>query len=182
MDEKRVEPIFKKKRRRHNRILEADLKKAKKLRLPGGSIWWIVAGSFLGCLLFDRFGRLNLFMPLAACCMALGLLLFLKWEQRRYVWFWWFFSLFVVLHALLIYFVHWPSKWVPGASYAGAASLDVFAMLWLISLLQKREEQTEKAILRKALRVRKQIGVEDTPPKQTSLWIDNQGDAGSTQK
>jgi len=161
--------MFKSNRRRHNRILEADLKAAKKLRLRGWAIPWLMAGAFVLCWFFDQFGRLNLVPPFATGCGALGFLLFLKWQLRGYSWFWWTLSVFVAFHVLLLVFVPWTTKWIPAAAYAGAASIDIYGMLWLLSLFQKRAEKTEKAILRRSRMEMNHTSAVHTRPEVDSL-------------
>ena len=77
--------------------------------------------------------------------------------------------MFVALHILLISFVPWTTKRVPAAAYAGAASIDLCAMLWMLSLLQKREEKAEQAILRRSRKEMNPTVVFQEPQEADSL-------------
>jgi len=136
-------------RRHHNRIFEADLKEAKKLQLPGPIMVLVFVVTVFCCWWFDRFGRMNLVEPLIIGCVALGFVIYLKWNLRRYWWFWMSLCVFGASHGILLLYVPWTDKWHPAAAWAGGASIELFAMLWVLSLLQKRAEKAERAMQRR---------------------------------
>lgn len=111
----------------------ADLKAAKKIWLP----WRLLLPLgivFLGIIIVcDHFGRLNMSLPLINCLGIFGLLIYLKWRLRRQPLFWSIMSVLVALHALLVWYIPWTSKWVPAAAIAGISSVDFCFMLWVLA-------------------------------------------------
>jgi|GEM_PF-2689616 len=110
-----------------------DIKAARKLWLP----WWGVLLWMAFCLpviwLCDHFGRLNMALPILSCIPVLSLLIFLRWQYRRRVWFWTAMAIVAALHALLIWHVPWTSKWIPAVTISAIASADFIVVLWVIS-------------------------------------------------
>ncbi len=114
------------------RDVSADLKSARKMRLP----WWallclLVFGMPLPWL-FDRFGRLNLFLPVWNCAAVLGFMLALKRSLWPRAWFWVAMAIIAALHVALIVYVPWGTRWVPALAIAGIDSIDICAILWLL--------------------------------------------------
>ena len=112
--------------------VKEDLKVARKLWLP----WWGVLAWMAFCLpvivLSDHFGRLNMSLPLLNCIGVFGFLIYLKWELRQHTWFWTVLTALVMLHAVLIWYIPWTSKWVPALAIAVISSADFCLMLWIL--------------------------------------------------
>jgi len=117
--------------------VKSDLRVAKKWRLPWWGVLCVIIGSMPMFLLFDRFGRLNMALPLLNSIAVLGLAIGVKWSLRRNAWFWITMGAIAALHALLILAVPWTDKWVPAAAYAGAASLDLVVILLVLAIVEK---------------------------------------------
>ena len=75
-------------------------------------------------------------LPLLNCVAVFGLLFYLKWQLRGQLWFWAAMAVLAVLHAILIWYIPWTSKWVPALAIATISSVDFCLMLWLIGAIQ----------------------------------------------
>jgi hypothetical protein len=117
--------------------LHNDLKTAKKMRLHWWGLLCVIVGSLPIYWVFDHFGRLNLALPTLVSFAVLGLAIAIKWNLRQQVWFWIALIVFVALHVLLILFVPWPTKWVPASVFAGMASVELYAMLAILCVVEK---------------------------------------------
>ena len=121
--------------------LDFDLKKeiraAKKLRLPGWLIVCIIIVGTPSAAVFDHFGRLDLYLPVANSIGVLGFLVALKWNLRRHAWFWITMSIIAALHVPLILLVPWTTKWIPALAIAGIDSVDIVVILAILSVLRK---------------------------------------------
>jgi chromate transport protein ChrA len=115
--------------------VKSDIKAAKKLRLPRWAILPGIVVAFLCAWLFDRFGRLNLMLPIWNSVAVLGLMFVLKWRLRRHAWFWITMTVIVALHVPLILFVPWGTRWVPALAIAAIDSLDFCLILWILSFV-----------------------------------------------
>ncbi len=116
--------------------VKSDIKAAKKLWLP----WWLIlpliAVSFGACVLFDRYGRLNMVLPVLNWAFVFGLLIYLKRGLRRQPVFWATVAALAAIHALLIWYIPWTSDWVPAAAIAGISTVDFCLMLWILAAIE----------------------------------------------
>jgi hypothetical protein len=94
-----------------------------------------MAGTLVIGLLFLRMGRPELTLPVGMSVGAFGFLLVVKWRLRCYVWFWATIAVFAALRVAILCLLPWTKKWVPAAACAGAASIDIYAMLVIISVV-----------------------------------------------
>ena len=82
--------------------IKADIKAAKKIRLP----WWGLLTWMAACLpailLFDRYGKPALALPTLNCVAVLGFVIAVKWKLIRQLWFWITMALIAALHVALI--------------------------------------------------------------------------------
>jgi hypothetical protein len=78
---------------------------------------------------------LELTIPTLASIGVLCLIVVLKWRLRVHVWFWVTLAFFLALHVMLLAAVPWTKKWMPAATTAGIGSIDVYAMLYVISIV-----------------------------------------------
>ena len=117
--------------------IKDDIKAAKKIWLP----WWAVLMWMTACVpiiwLFDHFRRFDLALPALICIGMLGLAIAVKWKLRRHVWFWITMTVLAALHALLVLFVPWTTKWVPAIAIAAIGSADLIVMLAILSVVGK---------------------------------------------
>jgi hypothetical protein len=118
------------------RQLHDDLKTAKKIRLP----WWgglcLIFGTIFIAFPFVLLGRFDLARPTLITLAALGFVIAVKWKLRACPWFWITMTVFVALHVLLILSVNWTTKWVPAVVSAGIVTIDLYAMLAIISVVE----------------------------------------------
>ncbi len=116
--------------------VKSDIKAAKKLWLP----WWLllplIALAFGACALFDRFGKLSMALPMLNCVFVLGVLIYLKWGLRQRPLFWATIAIIVAVHAVVIWYIPWSSKWVPAAAIAVISTIDFYLMLWTLAAVR----------------------------------------------
>ena len=130
--------------RRHFRAairqLHDDLERVKKWRLHWRGLLCVIVGSMLIAWLFDHFGRFDLARPTLVSMAALVFAIAVKWKLRWRVWFWITITFFVVLHVLLILSVSWTTEWVPAVVSAGIVTIDLYAMLAAVSVVERFAE------------------------------------------
>ena len=88
-------------------------------------------------LLFYVLGREQ--MGLTAF-IAIGIVLLairIRWDLRRYIWFWITIALVFAVHLPLIFLVRWPQSWVPAVVIIPVALIDCFAILGVFRLIEK---------------------------------------------
>ena len=114
-----------------------DIKAAKKIWLP----WWAILGLIIGSLpiywLFDHFGRLNIALPTLNCIGMLIFAIVLKWRMSGNAWFWITMTIIAALHVPLLVFIPWTTKWIPATAIATIDSVDLIAILAILSLVGK---------------------------------------------
>jgi hypothetical protein len=67
----------------------------------------------------------------------IGLAITMRWKLRTHGWFWITIIILAVLHLPLILFVPWTTKWIPAILIAPIGIADLYAMLWVISIVAK---------------------------------------------
>jgi hypothetical protein len=77
-------------------------------------------------------------LPLISCVTVLALLIYIKWGLRRQPLFWTMILLLALVHAVLIWYIPWTSRWVPALVTAGISSLDFYLMLWILVAIEMR--------------------------------------------
>ena len=75
-------------------------------------------------------------MPLLMSIALFSLFIYLKWGLRRQPLFWFVIAALGALHASLLWYIPWTSKWVPAAATAGVASIDLCLMLWILAAVE----------------------------------------------
>ena len=75
-------------------------------------------------------------LPLLNSVGVIGFLSYLKRTLWRQSLFWVAITLFVGVHALLIWYIPWTSKWVPALAIGGINSIDLCIMLWLLAAVE----------------------------------------------
>jgi hypothetical protein len=122
--------------------VKSDIKAARKLWMP----WWLVLAWMAFCLpviiLSDRVGRLGMSLPLLNCIAVFGFLIYLKRRLRRQVKFWTTLAVLAALHALVIWYVPWTSKWVPAVAIAIISSVDFCLMLWIVDAVGRFDRRS----------------------------------------
>jgi hypothetical protein len=113
-----------------------DIKAAQKVWLPWRVLLPLGAVFLVVIMTCDHFGRLNMSLPLINCIGVFGLFIYLKWGLRREPLFWITIAVLAALHALLLWYLPWTSKWVPAATIAGISSIDFCLMLWILAAVE----------------------------------------------
>jgi hypothetical protein len=67
-----------------------------------------------------------------------------KWKLRRHVWFWITMATILAIHGLLILSVAWTTKWIPAIVIIPIAVADLYAILAIVSVVEKSMERPEK--------------------------------------
>jgi len=70
-----------------------------------------------------------------------ALAIVMRWKLRRHVWFWITIIFLAALHLPLILFVPWTTKWIPAFVIAPFGIADLYAMLWILSVVGKFVER-----------------------------------------
>ncbi len=119
------------------RGMKDDIKAVQQMRLP----WWGVLSWMAACALvewpFYHAGRLDLGRPVLYSIGVIGIATAIKWKFRRHVWFWGTMTILTALHVLLILLFPWTTKWIPVIVVIPVGIADLYAMLWVISVVGK---------------------------------------------
>src|ERR1700761_8452372 len=114
-----------------------QIKEAKKLRMPGWAVVCVIIVSFLCARLFERFGKLNLVLPILCGIGVFGFMIAFKRKLWRHAWFWWTMVAIAALHVPLILFVPWGTKWVPALAIAVLDSADFCLILCILLVVER---------------------------------------------
>ncbi|HET6896037.1 MAG TPA: hypothetical protein VFH72_11705 [Candidatus Baltobacteraceae bacterium] len=110
---------------------------ATKVRLP----WWCLLSWMAACALIMwpllMLGRTDLIYPTLTAIGVLGFTIAVKWELRRYAWFWVTMAIIAALHAAVIFIIPWTSKWVPALAIAAIASGDFILILVVFDVIAR---------------------------------------------
>jgi hypothetical protein len=117
--------------------LKSEIKKAQRIRLPWWALLCILLVTITLCFLFDDFGKLALVVPTMNSVLVISFVIAIKWQSRRSMWFWVTMTVIAILHVLLILFVPWSDKWVPGAAIACIDAVDFLAILAILFFLER---------------------------------------------
>jgi hypothetical protein len=107
------------------------------MRLPWWGVLCGIFGTILLALLFVYSGRFDLARPSLISVAMVALLIVMRWKLRRHVWFWITIAFLAALHLPLILFVPWTTKWIPAIVIAPFGIVDLYAMLWILSVVGK---------------------------------------------
>jgi hypothetical protein len=117
--------------------IKSDIKAAKKIWLP----WWVVLcwGACCALVVWQLLvrGRFDLAVPTLNCIAVLIFVIILKRTLARHVWFWIAMAIIAALHALLVLYVPWTSKWVPALAIAAIDSADLIAIIAVLAVLAR---------------------------------------------
>ena len=114
-----------------------SVKEAKRLRLSWEGGLAIFLGTILIGLLFLRFGQFELASPILFSALVVVVAIATKWKLRRQVWFWIAMAVITALHVPLILFIPWTTRWVPAIVITPILAADLFAMLAILSIVEK---------------------------------------------
>ena len=113
----------------------------KQMRLPWWGVLCVIFGTILLALSFVYSGRFDLARPSLISVAMVALAIVMRWKLRRHVWFWITIIFLAALHLPLILFVPWTTKWIPAFVIAPFGIADLYAMLWILSVVGKFVER-----------------------------------------
>jgi len=113
--------------------VQEEIKDARKLHIPWWGVVCAATGSFLCAWLFDKFGKLQLVLPMLNSVAVLGFVIALKRKLWPRAWFWGCMAAIAALHVPLILYVPWGTRWFPALAIAGIDSLDLLLILWILA-------------------------------------------------
>ncbi len=61
----------------------------------------------------------------------------MRWKLKGHIWFWITVVSLAVLHLPLILFTPWTTKWIPAFVIIPIGLADLYAMLWVVSVVGK---------------------------------------------
>lgn len=117
-----------------DKVITAD---DRQIRLPWWGVLCVIFGALPLLFLFDHFGKLALARPTLTSVAMVTIAIALRWQLRRHVWFWITMAVIAALHVPLILFVPWTTKWVPAFVIIPIGMADLYAMLWILSVVGK---------------------------------------------
>jgi hypothetical protein len=109
----------------------------KEMRLSWRGGLFVALGTALLAFLFLSIGRFELARPAMVSVAMVGLAITMRWKLRKHVWFWITMTILAALHVPLILFVPWTTRWIPAILIAPIGIADLYAMLWVISVVAK---------------------------------------------
>jgi hypothetical protein len=121
--------------------IKSDIQTARKLRLPKRVLFTWMAFCLPVIWLCDRFGRLNMALPVLNCIAVFGFLIALKWKLRRHSWFWGIMIFIAALHVPLIMFIPWTTQWVPALAIGVIDSADFCLIVWILAAVGRFMEE-----------------------------------------
>ena len=117
-----------------------DIRAAQQIRPP---LWLLLSIGVLCFPLywgFDRVGKLNDAIPIIDSAVALGFIVYVKWNLHQKSWFWITFAVLSIIHGIVIWFVPWTSGWTPALIAGVIVSADISLMLWIVAVIRRRVE------------------------------------------
>ena len=100
-----------------------------------------MGGAMLLALLLRRFGKFELARPIMFSLSIIGVTIAMRWKLKGHVWFWITLAVLTALHVPLIVFIPWTTKWIPALVLIPFGIADLYAMLWVISMMGKFVER-----------------------------------------
>lgn len=112
----------------------------RKMRLPWWGVLCVIFGTIILGLFFVYFRRFDLARPSLISVAMVVLALAMRWKLRQHLWFWVTMGVLTALHIPLILFIPWTTKWVPAFLIAPVGIADLYAMLWVVSVVGNRRK------------------------------------------
>ena len=114
----------------------------KKTRLPWSGVLCVIFGAIPLILLFAHFGKSAFALPTLDSAAMVAIVIAMRWQLRRHLWFWMTMTVFAALHLALVLFVPWTDKWNPAIVIIPLGIADLYAMLWILSAVRTRVKAT----------------------------------------
>jgi hypothetical protein len=109
----------------------------KQMRLSWRGVLGVMLGTAALAFVFISLRRFDLARPAMVSIAMVGLAIVMRWKLHKHVWFWITMTLLAALHLPLILFIPWTTKWIPAILIAPIGIADLYAMLWVISVVGK---------------------------------------------
>ena len=87
--------------------------------------------------LLDHFGKLALARPTVFSVTMIVIAVAMRWKLKGLMWFWITMASLAALHVPLILFIPWTTKWIPVLVIIPFGIADLYAMLWVVSVVEK---------------------------------------------
>ncbi|MGC2511429.1 MAG: hypothetical protein WA430_12740 [Acidobacteriaceae bacterium] len=97
--------------------------------------------------LFDHFGRIDLGLNLFLCLGMNAIVIRIRSELKKYVWFWVVMVLIVAVELPIVFTVKWPRQWVPAVSLLPiglAACLVALGVIKLVENVMVKDPPSDK--------------------------------------
>jgi len=107
------------------------------MRLPLWAYPWVLGGFILLASMLHHFGKFALARPIMFSVSIIGVTIAMRWKLKGEVWFWITMAFLTALHLPLILFTPWNTKWIPALVLIPVGIADLYAMLWVISVVAK---------------------------------------------
>ncbi len=107
------------------------------MRIPSWGYIFIPVGAFLLSALLDHFGKLALARPTVFSVTMIVIAVAMRWKLKGLMWFWITMASLAALHVPLILFIPWTTKWIPVLVIIPFGIADLYAMLWVVSVVEK---------------------------------------------
>ncbi len=120
--------------------IRSDVRAAKRIRLRWWAVLCLIAASGLISWLLDQLGKFEIALPAMNSVLVLAFVIAIKWDLRQQAWFWSTMAIIAALHAPLILFVPWTTRWVPGLVMGAIDSADVIAIFAILSVVRRLME------------------------------------------
>ena len=111
--------------------------KDRQMRLPLWAAPFVFCGALLLSFIFDHFGKLALARPTFYATAIITIAVAMRWKLKGHAWFWITMAFLTALHFPLILFIPWTTKWIPVLVVIPVGIADLYAMLWVISVVAK---------------------------------------------
>ena len=87
-------------------------------------------------LFFTHIGKTDLGLNVAMCVFVNAIVIRIRWELRRYVWFWVVMAIVVTAELPIVFTVKWPHQWVPAVSLLPIGLAGFFVAYGAIRLVE----------------------------------------------
>jgi hypothetical protein len=118
-------------------MLPVATREDRQMRLSWKGGLCVFFGTILLALMFVSIGRFDLARPTMVSVAMVSLAIAMRWKLRTHGWFWITIVILAALHLPLILFVPWTTRWIPAILIAPIGIADLYAMLWVISVVAK---------------------------------------------
>lgn len=88
-------------------------------------------------MLLHHFGKFALARPIVFSVSVIGVTIAMRWKLKKHVWFWITMAFLTALHVPLILLIPWTTMWIPALVLTPIGIVDLYTMLWVISLIGK---------------------------------------------